>query len=574
MSIMNTSLAPASLHQDPTVHAYDTNLTDGVIRIPLGNYSPPSSQDMTYYDDEFVRNLISADILRNHLIPSLIYVCLLCIIGIPGNTLVCYVYHQKWRKRKKTSTLFILALSWFDLINNLFTLPFEITLLINLKSFDHPFVCRISRYITFFFNASSSVVLMGIAIDRFIGIWCSFRTKPFGIARAKGTIILALFLSLVTTWPTLVMYGTMSGIEYYNGRLIITKTCSVDDRFLTPDKLRYPFIYGMYLLGSNIIMDTIFIVIYTLIGSKICRRRRFGGGSQTTNRVPTSFVFNKKRPSVYSYTSSTGFDEETTSLTSVSRNKINFTARLVREDSLNISDPNVLRYGSLRHSFKARFKFPSTYSVPEEDISNVNPIEQNEEKQNFLSVERPIRSTSLPNCNAINQKDKTSSQSSKTWNFRRLPRTISNMSHASSNDNNVMGRYGRTFHTGKTTFMLFLVTLAYILTFVPYCIINIMNKTNRTFYSTRTDVEKNFNQLFFRSYLLSSAINPLIYSFLNRRFRQECSNIIRNIVCALKKRCRKSVDQWKQMWWTALISLVVFYHVSSKYMFTVDRLCQ
>ncbi|KAK3087690.1 hypothetical protein FSP39_009211 [Pinctada imbricata] len=492
-------------------------------------------------DMAYTPEIFSALILRNHLIPAMSYVCLLLLIGIPGNALVCYVYQQKWRKRRKTSTLFILALSWFDLINTLVSLPFEIALMKNFLNFDHPFLCKFSRYITFFMNASSSVVLLGIAVDRFIGIWCSVRTKPFGISRAKGTILLALFIALITCWPALVLFGSqtvmVSGIE--------TKTCGIDNKFMGETLRKYPLIYGMYLMGSNVIVDSVFIIIYSLIGSKIYRRRRFGSSTQTV-RAPTSFIFNKKRPSVYSCTSSTFYDEETTSLTSASRNKINFVARLVKEDGMNGSDTTLQRYGSLRRSFKSRCKFPSTHSVPEDEIVNVKLNETNNEKQKFLDVARPIRSASLPNCNMIVHKDKSNGSTKiRTWNFRSLPRTVSNVSHASSTENNAIGRYGRTYHTGKTTFMLFLVTLAYILTFVPYCIIYILRISNDNYYGTLSDVEKNFYQLFLRSYLLSSAINPIIYSFLNTRFRRECFSIIKNIICLVRIRCDRSKSQNK-----------------------------
>ncbi|KAK3088420.1 hypothetical protein FSP39_018990 [Pinctada imbricata] len=78
----------------------------------------------------------------------------------------------------------------------------------------------------------------------------------------------------------------------------------------------------------------------------------------------------------------------------------------------------------------------------------------------------------------------------------------------------------------KTTFMLFLVTLVFMLSFVPYCIIVKVRYLNPTYYRNSTITGKAFSHFFLRTYFLSSAMNPVIYSFLSERFRKECTYIL------------------------------------------------
>ena len=89
--------------------------------------------------------------------------------------------------------------------------------------------------------------------------------------------------------------------------------------------------------------------------------------------------------------------------------------------------------------------------------------------------------------------------------------------------------HGRIYNPGRTTFMLFIVTLGFMLTFAPYCVIALIRTLNPSHYNTMNSVQKAVYQLFLRSYFLSSAINPIIYSFLNLTFRSRCKAIVKRM---------------------------------------------
>ena len=72
-----------------------------------------------------------------------------------------------------------------------------------------------------------------------------------------------------------------------------------------------------------------------------------------------------------------------------------------------------------------------------------------------------------------------------------------------------------TVRIGKSTYMLFLITLVYIISFLPFYILAIIRQSQTLFVEQLSPAGSVAYHVFLRSYLLSSAINPLIYSFCN-----------------------------------------------------------
>lgn len=89
----------------------------------------------------------------------------------------------------------------------------------------------------------------------------------------------------------------------------------------------------------------------------------------------------------------------------------------------------------------------------------------------------------------------------------------------------------RAIRIGKTTIMLFVVTIAYILCFSPFLGL----ASHRSIYPERwlnlSQAGETLYQFFLRSYLANCAINPIIYSYFNRIFRQECVKFYRKLFC-------------------------------------------
>ncbi|XP_041361313.1 gastrin/cholecystokinin type B receptor-like [Gigantopelta aegis] len=85
---------------------------------------------------------------------------------------------------------------------------------------------------------------------------------------------------------------------------------------------------------------------------------------------------------------------------------------------------------------------------------------------------------------------------------------------------------------GKATLMLFVITLVYIISFLPFLVITVMRTlSGPLWYGQLSDTEKVVVNLFLRSYLISNTANPLIYGFCNAQFRRECVRLFHRLTC-------------------------------------------
>ncbi|XP_052700910.1 neuropeptide S receptor-like [Crassostrea angulata] len=81
----------------------------------------------------------------------------------------------------------------------------------------------------------------------------------------------------------------------------------------------------------------------------------------------------------------------------------------------------------------------------------------------------------------------------------------------------------------KTTIMLFLVTLMYVICFLPFLGIVFHRTIHKDAFMIMTRSEKMAFNVILRSYLLSCAINPIIYSFCSELFRKECTYLFKKL---------------------------------------------
>lgn len=79
-------------------------------------------------------------------------------------------------------------------------------------------------------------------------------------------------------------------------------------------------------------------------------------------------------------------------------------------------------------------------------------------------------------------------------------------------------------HTTKTTWMLFVITLVFVLSFLPYLIVMVLRHTISDF--TRSPAQQLIVNFCLRSYFINSSVNPIIYALMNRQFRMRSRNVL------------------------------------------------
>ncbi|XP_045181761.2 uncharacterized protein LOC123540626 [Mercenaria mercenaria] len=240
-----------------------------------GNMTSNLTSRVNLTEDLIVYNGPLVDEARRELMDIYMYpflfVILFMIIGFVGNSIVIYIFTVKWKLTK--TTIFILTLAGVDLMSCVINMPTEAAILWNPMNFDYDIVCKISRFTTFIASASSSFVLIAISIDRYLMVCRPFLGRELGVRYAKRTCLVAVLLGIISTWPSLIFYGTytyqVEKTDSETGKVmkIESKTCLISNFYVEHYKLPAGFYF--FLFGGHIIMFVILTMVYLLIGRSL-----------------------------------------------------------------------------------------------------------------------------------------------------------------------------------------------------------------------------------------------------------------------------------------------------------------
>lgn len=529
-----------------------------VVTEAAGNSSLANTTDINSTDG----NLVVKTTVNYY---GLIYTSLLFVIGIPGNVIVFFVYSKKLRKN--STTIFILVLAVFDLINCTVTLPTEIVMLLSPFVFHIGPVCKMSRFTTYTCNGAAAVILAAIAIDRYKRV-CRPHGKQITTVRAKRMALLALIVSVSFTWLSLVIYGPRTVIVNTPSRNISLQICEIDDSHLLTV---YPLIYYSYMCFSTCGIYFILLSCYICIVVKMMKRKKFTSLISSRSEVPDIHIEHPSSQcqptnalqltSVHSSTRSLNvccmtdesscFQYEPASSININQNKAE-SEHLKQQLEFNTLKPNgFLNIDGLVPCNAIQEK--ERVFLPEQDCKNNKEEEESNQKiynenKSFLEIkecnyaipkspnlEFPSTSNSHEN-KPTNRKQSSPSLSiceSKTGENKDeyhkpiISHTQSHTGEPSQNGSTKSKmrpskRSLRTHRLGKTTLMLLVVTAIYILSFLPFLAVVIQRSIYPVFpliYNGEYDM---LYESLYRSYLLNCAVNPVIYSFCNANFRKDC----------------------------------------------------
>lgn len=204
------------------------------------------------------------------LLPVMMFVGFLLIVGVMGNALVCYVYYHKDRSTKRT---FIIVLAILDLVNCIFTMPFEIYDMRNQFQFWSMEVCKVFRTLETVLVLSAGFTLLAVSIDRYIKICIKTSRIFFTPGRAKKICWLCVLISVLLSWPVVLFSGTEETVLGINPLYNSTGSeCKYfrETSFGSLNAKLYIFILFAIFIAALIVMCT----SYCLIGTKLYSRRR------------------------------------------------------------------------------------------------------------------------------------------------------------------------------------------------------------------------------------------------------------------------------------------------------------
>lgn len=89
------------------------------------------------------------------------------------------------------------------------------------------------------------------------------------------------------------------------------------------------------------------------------------------------------------------------------------------------------------------------------------------------------------------------------------------------------GRLVNTIKVTRTTTIFVAVTAAFIISYLPFLVVMVTRNIKKNFEDILSPSAEVFYKFCLKSYFINNAINPVIYSFLNRNFRADVINIFK-----------------------------------------------
>ncbi|XP_046570768.1 orexin/Hypocretin receptor type 1-like [Haliotis rubra] len=380
--------------------------------------------------------------------PAIVFVAVCMLVGVVGNSLVCYVYLRKFKP--STTRCFIVTLAILDILNCSLSIPLKIVQMRYHATFGLSNFCRVSTMTVTLFSLASAGVLLPVAVDRYLKI-CKPFVRQMTIFHAKAGCGAACAAALVLTIPPAIIHGpTIHSLPQANATF-----CYLADG---EGGTRPHLIYSCVQICLFVVTAGALVVMYTCIWHKLYKQKK-----AFRQRIIAGILNTPKH-------------NNTTRSTDGTSDK----GKGIR---------------SARQSF--RKVSPSTAFG---DVSNSN---------------HGFDDSSETSCSDVND---TSAKPQ--------TRCADKCSNIVTSTRNKASKPQSGPRALKTTFMLFIITAVFIISFLPHLILMIASFVKSNFEDSLQGAGIITYNIFLRSYFLNSAFNCIVYSFCNERFRNETKNLV------------------------------------------------
>lgn len=413
-------------------------------------------------------------------IPTIVFIAILMVLGVTGNSFVLYIYTRKYHP--STYRSFILWLGWIDLIACSVGMPLLIVSMLYPYMFPSEEACKTLRFLHVFFVVSSAFIVIAIAIERHRRICYPFSVE-MSPTKIKIMCFVASVLGCLVAIPAIFVFGDAvveTGVYNLTG-----VECFIDPKFKDS---KFPQGYFMFQLVLTLISMLIMAIFYFRIGTQICSHHQFIRDN-TYNRRASDDKNKGKIPDNYSDAD----EKENNGVENGhgdTRDSIlpKDSARISRETSpgnhLHVSETKKDPYGDLVKKI-VKIKSRSASPATPRDSRESTPREERMRRQR---------------------------------------------SRLESNKSEKSGCTGPSLRTKQVTFMLFVITLVFILSFIPHVVLMVINSMNKNFVTDMTPTGIAFYNVFLRSFVINNMANPIIYGFCDKKFRSECADLIITII--------------------------------------------
>ncbi|XP_070209087.1 orexin receptor type 2-like [Littorina saxatilis] len=364
------------------------------------------------------------------------------------------------RFKPSVTRTYILAMSVCDFIINILVIPLQLVEIRYSATFDSEWGCKMSRSTSIFLVLFSAALLVAVSIDRQTVI-CSLRhSLQFSLKAAYISILLCGVASFVLSVPYAVITGKSK--RSFVDSNITGGQCSVSDEYTGSASV---IVFDVTIVFAYVLCVVIMSVLYGRIVRHLWHHKKTTAtitARGTPRRADWWVYFKKNRSDTR--------DKDGLTL------EINVDYADGATVSCHVEEPSSARLLSqeAKHNDKAANE-EQAIPISETDITT--------------SFSQPEQS--------LNQQ-----LTVKTTEVRGQVKDI----------------------PSRTTVMLFVLTVVFVLNYLPYLIIKIQEQASSK--ESLRSVEPNWRMIGLRSFYVNSAVNPLVYSFCSVRFRFECRHLL------------------------------------------------
>ena len=410
----------------------------------------------------------------------------LSAMGTAGNALVLYVFSQK--KDKLVSTLFILVLAFVDFITCLIVIPYTIYMEYVDFVVDFDAVCKTYQFLITSNIPFSAMIMVAIAVDRYFCI-CHPFLRALNIFRAKVMVAALALLAICLGICVSLMYGVYDNllINVYGNNTNVTGATIMDqlDRGelihnITKDKGIGPNSFTLeYHSTGMTTQDHIDYVndTSTLVPTRQIQMVRFFGVCSANELIlNTTFIWYFQK----------------------------FYTALYLVCLIIVIVLYILIYRSVLARRTKRAKQKSK-SLPLIQMSSDRTIDTTTEETQLTVATETNGATVTPPPPCV-VKNGGMSKAALRAREKELKEREKQRRKSMKKDRNRMANL-------KTAAMLFVVTVVFIITFCP------------AFLMANSVIP--YNIIVFYMYFANNVANPVIYSFMNKNFRDDLKKLFK-----------------------------------------------
>ncbi|XP_013096907.2 uncharacterized protein LOC106080136 [Biomphalaria glabrata] len=448
-------------------------------------------------------------------LPALLYLSLLMVTGSIGNCLVLIVYCTKISKTPLR--VFIMGNTVVDFLIMVIVIPGEIYELFHFYDFDWPIVCKIRKYLTCILIMSSASFLVVIAITRYKMV-CSPAEKQVTMTQSKRIIVLLIFNSLILSIPYFVLHGTQTIKTPFPN--LDGHSCQLDDLYVNTiwPKVNSALFCLIFMI-CTVAMVTAYVRIARKIWThKIAKRRNEQRRMKPAQRHSVWFIETSTSP-VLGRKNATpprgGTNRDLLQGIKEINNSNSDTAHLnnVNKKDATSATSAVNSHGEINQAKVKTFDRSKILGKQRLDDCRTNSLER------YTKSMRKHRSCDERNKNALsNSWTVLTTLSSPTPSSIPVEKKTSFLKYKLDKRRSIFS---------KTSCMMLTISLTSFLGALPFLALHVYKVVCPENYAALHGVQLAFFQLFCRSHLFNSAVNPIVYIQKDKNLRRECLKLFK-----------------------------------------------